>query len=173
MKTEQWVMIRTDSNGRRMSGDGVIEHAADRRTVDVFPADAEADDAAGEHVDEHKDPMATQENRLATKQVYAPEAVLGVREEREPGGPRVIGMIRAVVRQEHSAHDVLINRHAECVIDLLRDALIAESGIASLHLDDGRDDFLRRPFRTGFASESPGREQAAIFPIDQGLVESQ
>jgi len=44
-------MIRTDPNGRRMAGNGPIGHAAHGRAVDVFAADAEANDAAGRHVD--------------------------------------------------------------------------------------------------------------------------
>ena len=112
--------------------------------VDVFASDAEADDAAGEQVDYHEDPMAAKQNRLATKQVHAPEAVLGLREEGEPGGTRGTRMIWAVVRREDPAHDVLINLHAECMRDLLGNALIAESGVTKLHLEDGRDDFLCR-----------------------------
>jgi hypothetical protein len=45
--------------------------------------------------------------------------------------------------------------------DLLSDALIAESGVTKLHLDDGRDDFLRWTLRTGLASNACGREEAA------------
>ena len=67
MKAEQRVMIRTDPRRRRVTGNGLIEHAAKVRTVDVFAADAEADDAAGKHVDDHKDPMATKQYRFATE----------------------------------------------------------------------------------------------------------
>ena len=97
MKAEQRIVIRTYRRWRRLAGYGLIEHAAYGHTVDVFAADAESDDAAGEHIDEHKDPMAAKQDRLATKQVHAPEAVLGLREEREPGGTRAVGMIGAVV----------------------------------------------------------------------------
>jgi|SRR5271166_4955864 len=47
--------------------------------------------------------------------------------------------------------------------DLLGNALIAESGVTELHLEDGRDDFPRWTLRTGLASGSRGREQAAIL----------
>ena len=83
-----------------------------------------------------------------------------------------MGMIGAVVRREHPAHDVLINLQAECMRDLLGDALIAESVVTKLHLDDGRDDFLRRALQAGLALGSRGREEAAIFCINQRLVES-
>ena len=69
MKTEQWVVIGADPRRWRMTGDGLIEHAAHGRTVDVFVSDAESAEPTGTHVDHHKDPMATQQDRLATKQV--------------------------------------------------------------------------------------------------------
>ena len=78
-------------------------------------------------------------------------------------------MIWEVLRREDSAHDVLVNLHAECMRDLLGDALIAKSVVTKLHLDDGRDDFLRRALRAGLALGSRGREEAAIFCIDQRL----
>jgi len=81
-------VIGADPRRWRVIGDGMIEHAAHSRTVDVFASDAESDDTAGTHVDHHKDPMATQQDRLATKQVDALEAVLGLREESEPGRTR-------------------------------------------------------------------------------------
>ena len=147
MKAEQRIVIRTYPRRQRFTGNGLIEHAAKVRTVDVFAADAESDDAAGEHIDDHKDPMAAEQYRLATKQIHAPEAVVGLREEGEPGGTRGTRMIWAVLRREDSTHDVLINLNAECMRDLLGNALMAESGVTELHLEDGRDDFLRRTLR--------------------------
>jgi len=57
--------------------------------------------------------------------------------------------------------------------NLFSNALIAESAVTELHFEDGRDDFLCRALRAGLAPGSSGREQAAIFSIDQRLVESQ
>ena len=114
MKAEQWVVIRTDPIGRHMSSNGPIEHAADRRVVDVLAADAKADDAPGEHIDDHKDPIAAQQYRFATKQVNAPEAVLGLCDEGEPGGAGYMRMFRAVISCEDPSNDVLINPQDEC-----------------------------------------------------------
>lgn len=55
MKAEQRIVSRTDPNWRRMAGNGLIEHAAYRRAVGGFAADAEADDTAGENIDAHRD----------------------------------------------------------------------------------------------------------------------
>ena len=109
---------------------------------------------------------------LATKQIHAPEAVLGLREEGEPGGTRGARMLSAVVLRENPAHDVLIDLHAECMRDLLGDALIAEPGVTRLEFDDSPDKVFGRALRAGLAPDSGGGEQAAIFPIDQRLVEA-
>jgi hypothetical protein len=61
-------MIGTDQRRRRVAADRLIEHAAHSLAVDVLAADAEADDAAGKHVDGHQDPPAAKHDRLATKQ---------------------------------------------------------------------------------------------------------
>ena len=73
--------------------------------------------------------MTAKQNRLAAKQVHAPEAVLGVREKGEPRGTRNVRMTGIVVPREHPAHDVFINLHAEGVSDLLSNALIANRGL--------------------------------------------
>ena len=121
-------------------------------TPSMYALDAKADDAAGEHVHDQHHPMAAQEDRFAAEQVDAPEAVLGLRDERQPGraiGTRVLG---PVVLRKHAANDILVDLDAEGMRDLLGDAQVAELGIAGLHLDDRRDDFQRWPFRAGLAS---------------------
>ena len=71
--------------------------------------------------------MAAEQYRLATKQIHAPEAVLGVREESEPRGTRLARKAWAVTFREDPAHDVLIDLHGERMRDLLGNALIAKS----------------------------------------------
>ena len=165
-------MIRAEPNRRCFAADGLIEHPAYRRTVDGFAADAEADDAAGEYVDDHEDPMTAKEDRFAPKQVHAPEAVLGLGDEREPGWARVVRMICSEMLREDPTHDILVDLHAECMRDLLGNTLIAKSGVTELHFEDGRDDFLCRTLGTWLAPGSRRREQPAIFAIDQRLVDS-
>ena len=159
MKAKQRIVIRTEPRRRRVARNGLIEHAAHDWTVDVLAADAESDDAAGKHVDDHQNPMAAKKDRLAAKQIHAPEAVLGLRDEGEPRGAPGAWMFRAVMSCEDPTDDILIDLHTECMRDLLSDALITESGIAKLHLEDGRDDFLSRSLRAWLAPDSGGREQ--------------
>ena len=127
------------------SFDERVRHRGIRcRAVDVLAADAKADDTPRENIDDPKDSMAAKQDGLATTLVHAPEAVLGLRDEGEPGGAGSAWMFRAIVFCEHPADDILIIRHAVCVRDLLGNALIPESGVAALHLEDGGDDLLRR-----------------------------
>jgi hypothetical protein len=56
----------------------------DRVTVDVTGTYTETDDKAGKLVHDHKHPVALEQNGLATKQIDAPEALLGVAEEGQP-----------------------------------------------------------------------------------------
>jgi len=44
------------------------------------------------------------------------------------------------VLREHAANDVLVDRDAEDMRDLLSDTKVSELGISGLHLDDRRDD---------------------------------
>src|SRR5437870_2391452 len=55
--------------------------------------------------------------------------------------------------------------------DLLSDAHAAETRIAPLRLDDGRNEFRGRTFGTGLTSTRRGRKKQAVFPIYQGFVE--
>ena len=81
-------MISTDPRRRRVVRNGLIEHAAGSRTVDAFTSNTESDDEAGEYIDDDKDPMATQQDRLTPEQIDPPVAILGLGEEGEPGRTR-------------------------------------------------------------------------------------
>jgi len=109
----------------------------------------------------------------AAEQIQAPEAVLGLGDQRQPGGATGAGVIWLVVLGEHAAHDIFIDVDAEGVSDLLRDAQIAELGIASLHFDNGCDELRGGAFRSWFAWLCRGREEQAVLSIDQGLVKFQ
>ena len=89
----------------------------------------------------------------------------------QPGGTRATGVVWSVVSGEDSTNDIFVDIDAEGMRDLLRDLHVAETRIAPLHLDDGRDEFRGRTSGTGFAAMRRGRKEQAVFPIHQGLVE--
>ena len=158
MKAEQWVVIRADPSGQCSSGNGPIEHATHRRSIDALSSDSKAYDASGEHIHDYQYPMAAQQYRLAPKQISAPQAILGLCDEGEPGGTWGVRMFRTVVSCEDPADDILVDLQAECMCYLLGDALLAESGIAKLHLEDDSDDFLCETLRSQLAPGCRGGE---------------
>ena len=110
---------------------------------------ADADEATRELVHDHEHPVAPEHDRLASKEVHAPEAVCGVADERQPRGP---GSARggAIVFRQHAVHDVLVDVDPERLRDDARNPWTAEPRIARLEFDDGLDERLARPFWSGF-----------------------
>ena len=101
----------------------------------------EADDAAGVLIHDHQDPMGPQGGRFAPEQIDAPEAVLDVPEEGQPG--RAGGMFfRPIVTSENPANRIFVDWDGEGQGDLLGKAGTPPGGIAQLHLDDGFNEFF-------------------------------
>jgi hypothetical protein len=63
------------------------------------------------HHDEN--PVGSERHRLAPEQVDAPQTVLHMAEEREPGWTSRIGFLRPVMTGEDTAHDVLVDLNAK------------------------------------------------------------
>ena len=75
--------------------------------------------------------------------------------------------------REDTANHIFVDINAEGMRNLLCDTDTAKLGITALHLDDGRNEFGGRAFRTGLASLRDGGEEPTLFAIDQGFVEFQ
>ena len=73
-------------------------------------------------------------------------------------------VVRSVVSGE-DPYPILVDLDAEGMRDLLGDPLVAETRIALLHVDDGRDELRGRTFGTGFAAMVPVHLRAA-HPTD-------
>ena len=87
------------------------------------------------------DPVTAQKYGFASEQVDAPEAILDVPDEGQPGRAVGSGVARPVVLREHAGNDIFVNLDPEGMSDLLGNADIAELGITALHLDDRRNEF--------------------------------
>ena len=74
---------------RALSRDRAVGHPAHSGTVEI--SDAEADDPPSENVHHHHDSIALHQNRLTAEEVDAPQAVSGVPDEGQPGGPSPSG----------------------------------------------------------------------------------
>jgi hypothetical protein len=145
MESEQRIVVRAQMLRERLSGYGVVEHATDRHAVDVRGLDANADDPAREQIHYEHDPVALEHNRFTSEQIDAPQAVLHVSDEREPGGSLISGG-RSEMPSEDAADDIFVDLDAKRVSNLLGNSRTPESRIAALHVEDRRDELLRGPF---------------------------
>jgi hypothetical protein len=62
VEPEQRIMIGTEPYGRTLPGDGLVEHAAERWTVDGNGLHPKADDAAGKLIHDDQNPVTPQQN---------------------------------------------------------------------------------------------------------------
>ena len=81
-------------------------------------------------------------------------------------------MIRAPVLREHATHDITVNFNAKSKAQLLGDAYVAEARPPCLELDNGGNEFWRRPFRSRFLLRNGRRKEEAILAVDQSFVKS-
>ena len=106
----------------------------------VFTAmDAETHEAPREMVHHNQHPVGTQQRRFASKQIDAPQTVLRVPQDREPGWPRRV-RLRRVPNGENASHHILVQGNTEGQGDLLRDSWTTPRRIPLFHVDDGGDD---------------------------------
>jgi hypothetical protein len=113
-----------------------------RHAIDVRRLGADADDLAREVIHHNHGPIALEHNGLTSEQIEAPQAVLHVSDEREPGWALGSGG-RSEVLSEDATHGVLVDLDAERMSHLLGNARTTEAWIAVLHFEDRRDEFLR------------------------------
>src|SRR6516225_11983230 len=132
---------------------------------------AKPDNATGELVYHHENPIGPQFGRFATEQIATPQAVLGVPKKRKPARATRT-RFGAVVHTQNSANDILVDRDSENQRDLLGDAGTAPAGIAALHGDHGINELFIRPFRAR-PGAAFGRKQLAILPFAEQAVETQ
>src|SRR5262249_28389291 len=127
-------MIGTEMSRYALPVNGGIEHATDVGAPGGATMHADADKAARELVHDYEHPVAPEENRLASKQIHAPEAVCGVADERQPRGSGS-ARSRAIVIRQHAVHG-LVDVDPERLRDDVRNPWTAEPRIARLELDD-------------------------------------
>ena len=128
---EQRVVIGTEMARGTLPANGVVEHAAEAGAIDRPALPAESDEAAGELVHDHEDPVALEHDGLAAKQVHAPQAVRRVSDERQPRGSGSVRR-RSVVFRQDAIHDVLVDIEPERLGDDARNPRTSESRIARL-----------------------------------------
>jgi hypothetical protein len=137
---EQRIMIGTEPRGQTLAGDGLVEHAAERWTVDGHGLHPKADDPAGKVIHDDQNPVTPQQDRFGPEQVQAPETVLGMTQEREPRRSDVTAF-GAVVCGQNSTHHIFVDVDTKGLGQVLRDLRAAEAGVAPFDFTDGLDQF--------------------------------
>ena len=122
MIQEERIVVRTGVFWNTFGIDGSVEHAAEGDSIDITGMDAKSNDTTCVLVHHHKYPVALQQNGFATKQVYAPETILGVPEEGQPRRPIATGRW-LVMDSQDTSYDIFINIDVERFIDLLCDCV--------------------------------------------------
>jgi len=135
LKAKQRIVIGGNVFRQGLPGDQVIEHLADGGTIEIRRRDPKADNTPGEKVHYDHDPVAFEQNRFAPKEVDAPQAVLCVPDEAEPGRP-ITAWYRSVVPDEDAPDDIFVDRDRERAGQVLGNLPAAEVGVAALHLDN-------------------------------------
>ncbi len=142
-----------------MPSKGAVEHPTECDAIDRARVDAEPNDPARVLIHDDQDPVGPQRGRLAPEQIYAPEAVFHVAQERQPGGT-ARGLSWPVVMCENPSNHVFVDGDVERQGNLLCDSRTAPVGITLLHFDDRMNEFC-----TGRScSASSGRSWAAALP---------
>ena len=105
---EHRIVIGTERSGNALPVNGRVKHPADVGPGDGAAMDAGANEAARELIHDDEYPVAAEHDRLAAKEIHAPEAVCRMADERQPGGSRA-SRRRAIVFGQHAVHDVLVD----------------------------------------------------------------
>ncbi len=166
MRLEQGIVIRAEASWHALPVHSRVEHTAEVGRIDWSVVNREADQTAGELVHDHEHPIALEHDRLAAEEIHAPEAVGRVADKRQPRRPGSTWGGTIVLRQ-HATHDVLVDVDAERLRDDARHAWTPEPRIARLEFNDGLEERVARPLRSGRPGEMAGREQAAVLATDQ------
>ena len=148
VKPIQRVVVGAEALRTREPSNRMVEHTAQGPAIHGSSMDATADDPPRVLVHHYQHPMASQDRRLAPEQVDAPQAILRMPQERQPGRTTRVGC-RSIVRSEHSAHHVLVDVDRKGERDLLGDPRTAPPGVAPLHVDDGIDQCVGRSLGAG------------------------
>src|SRR5215207_129436 len=108
MKLKQRIVIAAELLRQcELARDDLIKHSADCSTINHAWLHSEADDAASELIHDDHHPVGSEDQRFTSKEIDAPEAVLGVSEESQPGRT-VAAAGRPTVFRQYTSHNILV-----------------------------------------------------------------
>jgi len=154
-----------------VASNGVVEHSAKGDTVDRAGLQAKPNDPTSVLIHDDQYPVSPQHCRFAAKEIHAPETVLHVSEESQPG--RTTGVwLGSVIRGQDAPNDVFIDGDAERPSNLLGNARAAPEGIALLGGDNRLNEFFGWALGTSLAPAFR-REEQAVLALGHDLVKAQ
>jgi hypothetical protein len=148
-----------------------MEHLAQGRPIDDVALNTKTTNATCELIHHDENPMGSQRCGFASKQIAAPQTVLHVTKEGEPGGASRI-RFRPVMNAQDTTNNILVDCNAESQGDLLGDSGTTPSGITPLQFNDCVDEFFIRSFRARL-TPALERKQHAVLSLRQDVVEMQ
>src|ERR1035437_2729378 len=163
VEPEQRIMIGTEPRGRALPGDGLVEHAAERGTVNGNGLHAKTDHPAGKLIRDDQNPVTPQQDRFGPEQIQAPETVLGMTQDCEPRRS-VVTAFGVAVRGQNSADHIFVDVDTKGLGQVLRDLRAAKAAVAPLEFTDDSDQFRGGPFWTWLLLRTRGVEES-IFEI--------
>ena len=86
VRLEEGIMIGAEMSWDALTVHGRVEHPAEVAARDGAGMHADAYEATGELIHDHKHPIGPQDEGFAAKEVDAPQAVSGVANHRQPRG---------------------------------------------------------------------------------------
>ena len=151
MEREKGIVIGAEVFWVWLSPNGLDEHPTQHDTVKGSGMDGEADDPARVLIHNAENPVSAKRGGLAAKQIDAPETVLHLSNERQPGRSVAMGR-RPIVASQNTADDIFIDGDSKRERNLLGDFRAAPTRIALFHRDDGVDQFPGQALGPGFGS---------------------
>jgi hypothetical protein len=133
LEMKERIMVQTQPYWQALTGDRLVKHPAESHAVDGHCLHSEADDSAGKLVHHDQNPMGFELDGLNLEQVQAPQAVLGLPKECEPGWTTAIAD-GSIMRRQDPPNHVLVELDPKGFGQLLRDSRTAKWWVGSAEL---------------------------------------
>ena len=171
MESIQGIVVSTEVLRRCLPANRSIEHLAQGRAINDAAPNSKTNNATRELIHHDENPMCSQRCGFTSEQIAAPQTVLDVAEEPEPGWASRI-RFRPVMNAQDTANNIPVDCNAESQRDLLGNSGAAPVEITPFQFNDCVDEFSMRSFRARL-TPALGRKQHAVLSFRQHVVEMQ
>ncbi len=128
---------------RVRSSNDVVEHSAQGLAIDYIRLHPESNDSPGELIHHDENPMVSEREGLTSEEIHAPQTILHLAEECEPGRP-ITTRFRRGRLNENSANQIFVDRDPKGPRNNQGHSWAAEAGIVALEFHNGTNEFFRR-----------------------------